>query len=219
MKCGWRRCLLAITVSLVSITGLVMVLLTDQEEIRSSPTLPQLDFIQPENMITFRDILEENFQFDYAGNDVMVFLHIQKTGGTTFGKHLVKDIDLSRPCQCHRGRWGTNKQFYTKKLRCDCFRPGKQQKKQWLFSRYSTGWKCGLHPDWTELVSCVDDYLKGLEGLRPPERRLQTHLRRSPPQRQEVRHRLAGLRELLRLVRRHEYAHRLAAQVRGHRGR
>jgi len=32
--------------------------------------------------------------------------------------------------------------------------------KNWLFSRYSTGWKCGLHPDWTELVGCVDIYLK-----------------------------------------------------------
>ena len=32
--------------------------------------------------------------------------------------------------------------------------------KNWLFSRYSTGWKCGLHPDWTELTGCVDTYLK-----------------------------------------------------------
>ena len=32
--------------------------------------------------------------------------------------------------------------------------------KNWLFSRYSTGWKCGLHPDWTELVGCVDAYLQ-----------------------------------------------------------
>lgn len=163
MKCSWRRCLVITTIILVSITGLIMLLLTDQEEVHSNPTLPQLDFVQPENMITFRDILEDNFQFDYSGSDVMVFLHIQKTGGTTFGKHLVKDIDLGRPCDCHRGRWGNNKQFYTKKMRCDCFRPGKN-KKHWLFSRYSTGWKCGLHPDWTELVDCVDDYLKGLEG-------------------------------------------------------
>ena len=32
------------------------------------------------------------------------------------------------------------------------------------YIRYSTGWKCGLHPDWTELTSCVDKYLVGLEG-------------------------------------------------------
>ena len=34
--------------------------------------------------------------------------------------------------------------------------------KNWLFSRYSTGWKCGLHPDWTELTGCVDKYLQVL---------------------------------------------------------
>lgn len=27
-------------------------------------------------------------------HDVMVFLHMQKTGGTSFGKHLVHDLDL-----------------------------------------------------------------------------------------------------------------------------
>ena len=31
-------------------------------------------------------------------------------------------------------------------------------------ARYSNGWKCGLHPDWTELTGCVDNYLVGLEG-------------------------------------------------------
>ena len=25
----------------------------------------------------------------------------------------------------------------------------------WLFSRYSTGWKCGLHADYTELTECL----------------------------------------------------------------
>ena len=33
------------------------------------------------------------------------------------------------------------------------------------FFRYSTGWKCGLHPDWTELTECVDDYLNSIEEL------------------------------------------------------
>ena len=34
-----------------------------------------------------------------------------------------------------------------------------------IFFRYSTGWKCGLHPDWTELTECVDDYLNSIEEL------------------------------------------------------
>ncbi|XP_036380828.1 heparan-sulfate 6-O-sulfotransferase 2 isoform X2 [Megalops cyprinoides] len=80
--------------------------------------------------------------FDIKGDDVIVFLHIQKTGGTTFGRHLVRNIQLERPCECRAGQ-----------KKCTCYRPGKRE--TWLFSRFSTGWSCGLHADWTELTSCV----------------------------------------------------------------
>lgn len=56
-----------------------------------------------------------------------------------------------RPCECQR-----------KRKRCYCFRPNRNE--NWLFSRYSTGWKCGLHADWTELISCVDLELDKNEG-------------------------------------------------------
>lgn len=68
-----------------------------------------------------------------------------------FGKHLVRDLDLQRPCSCQRRR-----------KRCFCFRPNRNE--NWLFSRYSTGWKCGLHADWTELTGCVDGELNKIEG-------------------------------------------------------
>ncbi|KAJ7403534.1 heparan-sulfate 6-O-sulfotransferase 3-like protein [Willisornis vidua] len=77
------------------------------------------------------------------GRDVIVFLHIQKTGGTTFGRHLVRNIHLEQPCYCRAGQ-----------KKCACHRPG-GDKDTWLFSRFSTGWSCGLHADWTELTSCV----------------------------------------------------------------
>ncbi|KAG7278069.1 hypothetical protein CRUP_029014 [Coryphaenoides rupestris] len=79
--------------------------------------------------------------FNMKGDDVIVFLHIQKTGGTTFGRHLVRNIRLERPCECHAGQ-----------KKCTCLRPGKTE--TWLFSRFSTGWSCGLHADWTELTNC-----------------------------------------------------------------
>lgn len=101
--------------------------------------------------LSYDDVLNENFQFDMNAHDVMVFLHIQKTGGTSFGKHLVQDLDLQRPCTCQR-----------KRKRCYCFRPNRNE--NWLFSRYSTGWKCGLHADWTELTSCVDAEFDKNEG-------------------------------------------------------
>ncbi|XP_072317899.1 heparan-sulfate 6-O-sulfotransferase 3-B-like [Eucyclogobius newberryi] len=90
---------------------------------------------------TERD-LDRHADFDIRGDDVMVFLHIQKTGGTTFGRHLVKNIQLEQPCDCMPGQ-----------RKCTCHRPGKAE--SWLFSRFSTGWSCGLHADWTELTSCV----------------------------------------------------------------
>jgi len=40
----------------------------------------------------------------------------------------------------------------------------------WLFSRFSTGWVCGLHADWTELSSCVDNELDRMHGT-PIKRR------------------------------------------------
>lgn len=100
---------------------------------------------------TFDEVVSKDFQFDIEGHDVMVFLHIQKTGGTSFGKHLVNDLNLEKECICHR----------RKKKRCTCLRPGTNE--TWLFSRYTTGWKCGLHADWTELTNCVDDMMDNIE--------------------------------------------------------
>ena len=128
------------------------------------------------NFVPYDTIQHDNFEFNINGSDVMVFLHIQKTGGTTFGKHLVEDIDLDSPCACIRKPKKKRKKKKNhhrnyrdsdrpkRKLKCDCFRPNGQAS-NWLFSRYSTGWKCGLHPDWTELTECVDGYLNSVEKL------------------------------------------------------
>lgn len=94
--------------------------------------------------------LDRNYAFDANGREVIVFLHIQKTGGTTFGKHLVKDLNI--PCECFSGR-----------KRCDCENNSRQT---WLFSRYSVGWPCGLHADWTELQNCADSVLQEREAVQ-----------------------------------------------------
>ncbi|KAJ4428894.1 Heparan-sulfate 6-O-sulfotransferase 1 [Periplaneta americana] len=127
--------------------------------------------------LSYDDVLNENFQFDMNAHDVMVFLHIQKTGGTSFGRHLVRDLDLERPCTCQR-----------KRKRCYCFRPNRNE--IWLFSRYSTGWKCGLHADWTELTSCVDSELDKNEGDSVKRRYFYITLLREPISRylSEFRH-------------------------------
>lgn len=48
--------------------------------------------------------LERSLRFDMKGDDVIVFLHIQKTGGTTFGRHLVQNVRLEVPCDCRPGQ-------------------------------------------------------------------------------------------------------------------
>ena len=135
--------------------------------------------VSVENLINYTSIQQNGMQFKIAQNDVMVFLHIQKTGGTTFERHLVRDIDLEAPCKCihtskkRRKKLEFDDYGYRKKWfagRCDCFRPSTNTnlaltRSSWLFSRYNTGWKCGLHADWTELTECVDSYLDAEEGV------------------------------------------------------
>ena len=102
--------------------------------------LPENPF--PENDLNKRTTLN----FD---KDVIVFLHMQKTGGTYLGRQLVRNLNIESPCKCVKGR-----------KRCDCYT---KNGTIWLFSRYSTGWRCGLHADWTELNPCVDGVLNEQE--------------------------------------------------------
>ncbi|XP_029460574.1 heparan-sulfate 6-O-sulfotransferase 3-B-like [Rhinatrema bivittatum] len=118
----------------------------DEPEDGSPPKfLPQFNF-SVTDLTRFVD-------FHMKGDDVIVFLHIQKTGGTTFGRHLVRNIRLEQPCDCKPGQ-----------KKCTCHRPGK--KETWLFSRFSTGWSCGLHADWTELTNCVPAIMEKRDSQR-----------------------------------------------------
>ncbi|NXA75355.1 H6ST2 sulfotransferase, partial [Thryothorus ludovicianus] len=99
------------------------------------------------------DDLLRRGDFNIKGGDLIVFLHIQKTGGTTFGRHLVRNIQLEQPCECRAGQ-----------KKCTCHRPGKRE--TWLFSRFSTGWSCGLHADWTELTNCVPSVVDSKKEVR-----------------------------------------------------
>lgn len=95
-------------------------------------------------------------KFDMRGDDVMVFVHIQKTGGTQFGLQLVRNLDIERPCQRQMSHNVRHKK------RFKCFRPGSS--KIWLISRHHLGWPCGLHADWTENKECVSRYMNSREG-------------------------------------------------------
>ena len=101
-----KKSIFCILVTLI-VMGAIAFLLTQNEAILENigygpkPNLDYMDFKQPENMVSYQEILEDSFSFNISDKkDVMVFLHIQKTGGSTFGRHLVEDIDLDRPCYC-----------------------------------------------------------------------------------------------------------------------
>ncbi|KAI8772427.1 heparan-sulfate 6-O-sulfotransferase 2 [Biomphalaria glabrata] len=97
--------------------------------------------------------IDRVFELDLEDRDILIYLHIQKTGGAAFGRHLVHNLDLTSKCMCE-----------PEKKKCDCTT---KNKKYWLLSRHSTGWVCGLHADWTELNDCVDEWFKKNE---PPTR-------------------------------------------------
>lgn len=109
----------------------------------------------------------KEYRFDVKGEDIIVFLHMQKTGGTKFGKHLVKNLDLKYPCDC-----------VPRRKRCSCKRPNSE--KIWLFSRYSIGWPCGLHADWTELQGCVPNIINKREGKKRKRKYLYITILREP---------------------------------------
>lgn len=90
-------------------------------------------------------------------------------GGTSFGRHLVRDLDIETPCICKKG-----------KKRCKCSRTSDDDSGFWLFSRYSMGWKCGLHADWTELNNCVDEALDETEGTLNERRYFYITILRNP---------------------------------------
>ncbi|ETN75249.1 heparan sulfate 6-sulfotransferase [Necator americanus] len=120
---------------------------------------------------TFTHLVENPEQgFSINSNDVLVFVHIQKTAGTSFEKFLVRHLNIEQPCQCVKG-----------KKRCTCNRLNKPNE-VWLFSRYSTGWLCGLHADFTELYvsGCVDRMLNKKEGSRRLRRYFYTTFLREP---------------------------------------
>jgi len=144
---------------LVAILAVVTIMTTNHSGHNQRVFWTNFDqFSVPENssrdhIITFHDIASCNKSFRILSEDLLVMLHIQKTGGTTFEKHLVNDLNIDFPCSCNED-----------KRRCSCPRSPRPSdgdllaNSTWLFSRFSTGWACGLHADWTMLNRCLSNH-------------------------------------------------------------
>ncbi|XP_008928467.4 heparan-sulfate 6-O-sulfotransferase 1 [Manacus vitellinus] len=95
--------------------------------------------------------LERELAFDMKGEDVDRLPAHPEEPAHNFGRHLVQNVRLEVPCDCRPGQ-----------KKCTCYRPNRRE--TWLFSRFSTGWSCGLHADWTELTNCVPGVLDRRES-------------------------------------------------------
>lgn len=117
---------------------------------QSSELHEQNKFLYLRHNVGFDEMVQKNRKFNITDQDLMVLLHIQKTGGTTFERHLVHDLIIPSPCDCNEDR-----------KRCFCSRAVSKDSTKtiadstWLISRFSTGWACGLHADWTQLNDCL----------------------------------------------------------------
>lgn len=120
---------------------------------------PRFDFKQ--------ELIQTQVNFN-PHEDVIVYLHIQKAGGTLFNEHLMKDLVLDTPCNC-------TKEMITNP--CPCMT---SEGHVWLFSWFSVGWPCGLHADWTMLQECVAEAVDMSEGKHRARRYFYITLLRDP---------------------------------------
>ncbi|KAL4222098.1 heparan sulfate 6-O-sulfotransferase [Mactra antiquata] len=98
--------------------------------------------------------LEEQRQQNYdIMSDVMIFLHIQKTGGSHFNRRIHKDIE--KHFDCLRMSSCLPKQGH-----CECLNPNNNM---WIYTMAYSGFKCGLHADWTLLHACVPGLIDDIE--------------------------------------------------------
>lgn len=147
-----RKFLFLILVSILSLTIFILVHnnINVLSSIPSTSVETNTTITSEDNLITFQDITDTSNAFNISSDDLLVLLHIQKTGGTAFERHLVQDLKLERPCRCNED-----------KRRCNCPRPNDRKQPKsvadvtWLLSRFSTGWVCGLHPDYSQLTKCL----------------------------------------------------------------
>ena len=114
--------------------------------------------LEPRARFDHRPELQQT-KIDFNQNeDTIVYLHIQKAGGTKFNEHLMRDLILETPCNC-------TKEMITNPCPCKT-----KTGHIWLFSWFSVGWPCGLHADWTMLHECVEEALNKEEGMNGKRR-------------------------------------------------
>ena len=119
---------------------------------------------------------EASFRLENS-NDVLVMIQIQNSGSSNFERKVLRDLKetacdcKSRRCQCIRPKKTESEDFDDKDDKNTDHEDEEDNNEHlhadnspnWLFSRKTMGWPCGVHAGWTEMTSCVDSYLDSLE--------------------------------------------------------
>ncbi|MCP9265015.1 Heparan-sulfate 6-O-sulfotransferase 3 [Dirofilaria immitis] len=110
--------------------------------------------------LSFNKILDDpDNGFNMSDNDVIVFLHIQKTAGTSFERFLVKHLNVSAPCICRMG-----------KKRCTCMSPVARFISEYRHVERGATWLAARHicngrpPTPEQLPMCFDPEI-GWDGV------------------------------------------------------
>ncbi|WAR28551.1 H6S1A-like protein [Mya arenaria] len=145
-------------------------LVTDQEFLHPKSQDAFKKYFRPskyvdDNRGKFKAIALKDFNIN---EDVIVYLHIQKVGGTVFNGHLINDLDKGFDCHCTK---------HVVMNPCHC---KNKAGNIWLFSWFTVGWPCGLHADWTMMHECVDKEMNKLEGIKRHRRYFYIALLRDP---------------------------------------
>ena len=114
--------------------------------------------------------IEKFISFDQS-NDLLVFIHIQKTSGKYFDYKVMKylmifDLKIKKWNYACRKKENRETNMSQDKNPIDNFYcPRKDNtvyktkfEDNWFFSRLTYGWQCGVHPDYTRLNSCLNSY-------------------------------------------------------------
>lgn len=105
-----------------------------------------------------------------SGRDILVFIHVQKTGGSSFLSHLTtirtnEGIELcSEPNEQLKNALRRKKPFMVCPLVHHNRQPELVLPEMWLASERTYGWWCGVHPFLFEMKSCLDSKLRARYG-------------------------------------------------------
>lgn len=97
----------------------------------------------------------------FGKDDIIVHLHIQKAGGSYFGQLLLDVHYPNASCVSRSGKLplrefiSLGKKVGPKSFTCPRNNTSDLTYYQPLFSRFSAGWPCGVHPSYARMLPCV----------------------------------------------------------------